>query len=663
MECGQSFGCAVRASNYAPCGNISLMKLISAICAIAGLFLAQVAYAACDVRLFKAFQDSQATLVADCGTVDVIKRLNWKRAGSSVPVATVDLEATPQPAGTPAYVTVSVPAGLSMFSADGESLTGAMAAGRKAVFVSANPELSVAVTSGGSVSSNPAGISNCTLANGAGCVGTFAQGTNVVLTAAADEAGGYRFSNWGGACNGAGLTCSVSMTSAKAVSAQFVPIAVDGRCGGASGVLTPTPPVVSLCSVGNAGTVSEAGSAYSWSCQGLNGGNASSCSAPRSYTINASGSSGGAISPASATVAYGAAASFTVTPSAGYSATVSGCSGTLIGSTYTTGPITGSCSVSATFTANIVNGQCGGAHNTSVTSAPQFNLCSSGTSSTVAGTGPWTWTCSGANGGASASCSASLSVIDHYYLNILNRAGDSGGIDYWRSEVARMTALGANPKETYIAMARYFFTSAEFLGRNLDDDGFVRNLYLTFFNRAPDQGGLDYWKGQIAAGLPRDMVMYNFMFSSEFSDFMTQNTGASTQRAEVGVVIDFYRGAFGRLPDDGGMRYWVNQFRTAQCSSDPTGNVYQAAIDIAGGFMGGQDYWANPSAITNVKYVSDLYNAFMRRSADLEGFTYWVGALAANNPGHTAMRKSFIDTPEFAARVQAIVAQGCTTQM
>ena len=43
--------------------------------------------------------------------------------------------------------------------------------------------------------------------------------------------------------------------------------------------------------------------------------------------------------------------SFTVTPNYGYGASVTGCGGSLSGNTYTTGPITSDCAVSATFTA------------------------------------------------------------------------------------------------------------------------------------------------------------------------------------------------------------------------------------------------------------------------------------------------------------------------
>ncbi|QEM66802.1 hypothetical protein FO488_00585 [Geobacter sp. FeAm09] len=55
-----------------------------------------------------------------------------------------------------------------------------------------------------------------------------------------------------------------------------------------------------------------------------------------------------------------------------------------------------------------VNGACGTANGGSFYVAPTANLCSTGTASTVSGTGPWSWTCSGTNGGTAANCSATL---------------------------------------------------------------------------------------------------------------------------------------------------------------------------------------------------------------------------------------------------------------
>ena len=53
-----------------------------------------------------------------------------------------------------------------------------------------------------------------------------------------------------------------------------------------------------------------------------------------------------------------------------------------------------------------LNGACGAADGVATSSAPTLNLCAAGSVSQFAGTGPWTWTCLGANGGTPASCGA-----------------------------------------------------------------------------------------------------------------------------------------------------------------------------------------------------------------------------------------------------------------
>ena len=73
-----------------------------------------------------------------------------------------------------------------------------------------------------------------------------------------------------------------------------------------------------------------------------------------SYTVSASvAGTGGSINRTSANVNKGATTSFTITPDPGYSiASVTGCGGTLAGNTYTTAAVTGTCTVTATFSLN-----------------------------------------------------------------------------------------------------------------------------------------------------------------------------------------------------------------------------------------------------------------------------------------------------------------------
>ena len=55
-----------------------------------------------------------------------------------------------------------------------------------------------------------------------------------------------------------------------------------------------------------------------------------------------------------------------------------------------------------------VNGACGSSNGTTFPVAPTANLCSAGTASVVAGSGPWTWSCNGSDGGSTANCSATF---------------------------------------------------------------------------------------------------------------------------------------------------------------------------------------------------------------------------------------------------------------
>jgi len=61
---------------------------------------------------------------------------------------------------------------------------------------------------------------------------------------------------------------------------------------------------------------------------------------------------------------------------------------------------------SAQKTEPVVNGQCGSSNEQAFAGTPTINLCSSGTASSVTGSGPWSWTCQGSNKGTNANCSA-----------------------------------------------------------------------------------------------------------------------------------------------------------------------------------------------------------------------------------------------------------------
>lgn len=247
------------------------------------------------------------------------------------------------------------------------------------------------------------------------------------------------------------------------------------------------------------------------------------------------------------------------------------------------------------------------------------------------------------------------SLVSHYYRSILRRAPDAGGKSYWEGESTRVQRAGGNPEETLFAMAAAFFSSPEYLALGRDDGGFVEDLYQAFFLRAPDAGGTAYWSGQLAQGMPRQVVLTAFLLSTEFGAVARRLFGSSAVRKEVDTVMDFYRGMLARIPDDGGLAHWVTQFRSAQCAS--AGAVAAKADEISAAFLDSAEYAAR--ARTNSQYVGDLYNAFLRRGGDLGGVQFWIQQLGTGAQSREGLRKAFLASPEFTARVAQVLAEGC----
>ncbi len=89
-----------------------------------------------------------------------------------------------------------------------------------AIFAVVEYPLTVTVSGTGSVNANIGSISGCTDTAGI-CSGNYNDGTTVTLTATPGS--GQVFTGWGGACSGTALTCAVTITQVRAVTATFVP--------------------------------------------------------------------------------------------------------------------------------------------------------------------------------------------------------------------------------------------------------------------------------------------------------------------------------------------------------------------------------------------------------------------------------------------------------
>ncbi len=204
------------------------------------------------------------------------------------------------------------------------------------------------------------------------------------------EKSGYWFWTCRGVNGGKDTTCYAKKTASP----------VNGQCGSAHGGSYVNTPNSELCNAGSASSPYASGSYWRWTCADSNGGSPASCSAKKtaSFVTGQCGSANGGLYVNAPTSGLCNAGSASVLYDSGSHWRWS-CIGTNASSA--------SCYANK-IAGSKTNGQCGHAHGKSFTAIPKDSLCIVGTSTTVLGKGPWTWTCKGANGGVDAQCRSEL---------------------------------------------------------------------------------------------------------------------------------------------------------------------------------------------------------------------------------------------------------------
>jgi hypothetical protein len=95
------------------------------------------------------------------------------------------------------------------------------------------------------------------------------------------------------------------------------------------------------------------------------------------------------------------------------------------------------------------------------------------------------------------------------YQAAFNRVPDSAGLGFWIAAMDRGMSL--------VDVAEQFVASGEFVGRygKLDGEAFLSTVYENVLHRAPDSGGLDFWMGYMNSGGSRAQILAQFSESHE----------------------------------------------------------------------------------------------------------------------------------------------------
>ena len=175
---------------------------------------------------------------------------------------------------------------------------------------------------------------------------------------------------------------------------------------------------------------------------------------------------------------------------------------------------------------------------------------------------------------------------------------------------------------------------SEIYYRNLDQNAkptplndtaeFVRQQYRDFLNREADDGGLQYWVNLIDTGaMTKAQVIESFFWSQEFG-------------VQIAPVARLYFAYFLRIPDYGGLQYWINEYKS--------GKPLQWISDF---FAASQEFQQRYGSLNNQQFVELIYQNIMGRSPDAGGLAFWTDELNSGRRTRGQVMLEFSESPEY----------------
>ena len=136
------------------------------------------------------------------------------------------------------------------------------------------------------------------------------------------------------------------------------------------------------------------------------------------------------------------------------------------------------------------------------------------------------------------------------YDNVLHRAPDTGGYDFWMNELAH----GVSREQVLTGFSESTENKVALMAFDMDGNmGKDYRLYQAAFDRKPDVSGLDYWCHQMNSGMTLQQVASGFINSAEFKALY----GNNPSNAELVTLL--YDNVLHRAPDTGGFNFWINE--------------------------------------------------------------------------------------------------------
>ena len=167
----------------------------------------------------------------------------------------------------------------------------------------------------------------------------------------------------------------------------------------------------------------------------------------------------------------------------------------------------------------------------------------------------------------------------------------------------------------------------------------LTEIYIAYFNRVPEAGGLDYWINQLRGGMGLNAIGSSFYAAAvSFSSV----TGYSSSMSDADFITKIYQNVLGRSsPDAAGLLYWMNGLADG---SQTRGSLVNTILAAAHTYKGDPSFGAVADLLDNKLAVGKYHavSAAVDYLTPADAISHGVAIAAAVSATDTAAAVSLI---------------------
>jgi hypothetical protein len=138
--------------------------------------------------------------------------------------------------------------------------------------------------------------------------------------------------------------------------------------------------------------------------------------------------------------------------------------------------------------------------------------------------------------------------------------------------------------------------------------------------------------------------------SNNESGFSAEVSGVASEHFS-NLIAKYYNDILDRTPEPGGAEYWAGEVE--RIGSDEI-DFKEGFVTVGEIFFNSQEYYEEFKS--DADFITDLYQAFLNRSPDPAGMSYWLSYLAQGSRGMALIY--FVRSAEFQAYIQDRIGSG-----